>query len=367
MQWTMQRDELLAGLTMIKGSVDKQSGIPVMQNILCESYVGGITITANNLGHGMKIPLAADIIVEGAITIPAQKLLDICTWLPSGTITFQVSPEHWITLRSAGFTSRLAGLPKEDFPDFITTMDGCMITLQAEDLHMMIAQTSYAICRDESRPVLGSIELQILPQTITMTATDGHRLATTTIPCDQAETATILIAASAAVEIKKLCANHTGTVDLHFNQKQMLLVVDAMTFAARLCEGTFPAWQQVIPTAMPIQISMATDQLMSVVRRVALMCNDTRTIKCVFLPQTLQVTATNAACGEASETVSIDYEGEELVIGVNASYLLDSLFAMSSETIWLHLDSPSQPLLLHPAQQPAGQTRTHIIMPKKLV
>jgi DNA polymerase-3 subunit beta len=369
MRINIEKHNLLEGVQRVQNVVDKKNTIPILSNILLETEIESnkVRLVATNLEVGMatKLPIAEG--TEGSITIPAQKIFEILRELPDAPLSLIVDENNWITIECAKSNFRLAGLPKTDFPELPQLSPQGMIVFQQPVLREMIAKTSFAVSHDESRYALTGVLFAINQRESSMVATDGHRLAVMkkTHEVELSDTPIeVIIPLKAIVEVKKLC-DLDDTISVSLSESQIAFRRDDTLLVSRLIDAQFPDYRQVLPKESRFVVGLNKEELHSAIRRVALLCSDSRLIKFQLTSQQLTLSSNDPNLGEAVESIPIEYAGEEMAIGFNARYILDFLSVINGEKIQLGLnDSLSPGLFTSDAEEDAGFSC--VVMPMRV-
>src|SRR6202048_2011093 len=176
MEFSVSKSVLLNELTTTQGVVERKTTIPILSNLLVEAKGSRLSITATDLELSVRPSCEAKIKKEGAGTIPAKKLLELVRLLPEGEIRFKLLENHWVQILADRKTYKMVGMAKDNFPA-IPEFPHPLVMIPAKILSSLIAKTAFAISNEESRYTLNGALLLLKPDTITMVATDGHRLA----------------------------------------------------------------------------------------------------------------------------------------------------------------------------------------------
>src|SRR5215475_189483 len=176
MEFSVTKSTLLDELTTTQGVVERKTTIPILSNLLVEAKGNRLTITATDLELSVRTSCEAKVKREGAGTIPAKKLLELVRLLPEGEIRFRLLDNHWVEIVSDRKKYKLVGMAKETFPA-LPAMPHVLVKIPALLLEGLIAKTKFAISMEESRYTLNGGLLILKPDTLSMVATDGHRLA----------------------------------------------------------------------------------------------------------------------------------------------------------------------------------------------
>src|ERR1700734_1746521 len=183
MEFTVSKADLVRELSLSQGVVEKKTTIPILSNVLLEARENRLFLTATDLELGLRTSCPARVKKEGSGTIPARKLLDYVRLLPDAEITVKFLENHWANFTCGRSRTRMAGMSRESFPE-LPAMAEVIREIPVKQLSAMIARTMFAISMEESRFTLNGALLLLGDKTLTMVATDGHRLAFVQRPSD---------------------------------------------------------------------------------------------------------------------------------------------------------------------------------------
>src|SRR6202040_2535578 len=176
MEFSVKKFDLLQELSLTQGVVERKTTIPILGNILCEASGNRLTLTATDLELFIRTSCDAKVKKEGAGTIPAKKLFELLRLLPEGEVKFKLLENHWVHIISDRRNYKLVGMSKDNFPA-LPAFPHALVKIPAKLLADVIAKTTFAISLEESRYTLNGALMVLKPGSLTMVATDGHRLA----------------------------------------------------------------------------------------------------------------------------------------------------------------------------------------------
>src|SRR6202522_3332841 len=177
MEISVSRQDLLRELTATQSVVERKTTIPILSNFLLEADDDKIVITATDLDQSIRTSCAAKVKKPGACTIPARKLFDYVKLLPDGDISIKLMENHWVQIRSGRSNTKMVGMARANFPQVPEFPETGLTQLSAISLKGMISKTIFAISNEESRYTLNGALLILKAESLSMVATDGHRLA----------------------------------------------------------------------------------------------------------------------------------------------------------------------------------------------
>jgi DNA polymerase III subunit beta len=328
MEFTVKKFDLLQELTLIQGVVERKTTIPILANVLIRAEGSELEIIATDLEIGLKTACPLKTTHPGSMTLPAKRLYEIIRALPDKEIKFKRGEANWVTLTCGTSRFRIAGLPQEDFPA-LPEPPASTVKIPSDVLLKLITRTVFAISTEDSKYTLSGALLVLKPESITMVATDGHRLAYVekAEPVEVKEELRILIPKKAMGELSRMIAE-TDNERIGFSRDENHLFFDLgrRLLVARMLTGQFPNFEAVLPRGNDRSIAVNRDDINAAIRRVAILSDErSRTVKLAMSNGTLEITASHSDLGEAHETLEVEYSKEDLQVGFNYQYLLDFL------------------------------------------
>jgi DNA polymerase-3 subunit beta len=374
MKLTIEKSDLHRGLSRLQAVVEKRNSMPILANVLLEAEgqgeKGRLELVATDLEIGIRDVHPARVEDSGSTTVSARKLFDIVRELPDEPVQLVAGADAFLQIRSGRIHFSLAGTAAEEYPNLPAFSPDHLVSLQAAILSTMIERTMYAASLDETRYNLNGVYFEVLPETekIRMVATDGHRLALVDrgIGSDvEGLLSEVIIPRKGLAELKRLVDEEDADqVELGFEGNSGLARKNSVTLVMRLIEGKFPNYQQVIPTNVEHQVTLASEPLIRAVRRMALLSAErSHAIKLELASGVLRLSSNNPDLGHAQEELDADYAGEDLVIGFNAKYLQESLTAFGTKEIQLCLHDGSSPAIVRPTDDADSLA---VVMPMRL-
>lgn len=374
MQLEIEKAHLVRGLSRIQAIVEKRSTMPILANVLITATKGKkegrIELAATDLEIGVRGSHTAKVKEEGTLTVSAKKLYDIAKELPNQPVQMSITDTYTLNIKCGRTKFSLAGTDATEYPDIAEINPKNLATVSAPALSDMIDKTIYAASTDESRYNLNGVYLEVDKKTekIRMVATDGHRLALVEREggdfLGKLEKG-IIIPRKGLAELKRLLdEDDTAELQIGFEGNSILIRKAEVSLLMRLIEGEFPNYSQVLPKESGVSITTPTQNIIRAIRRVALLSAErSRAIKVILSQGLLTITATNPDLGEAQEELDITYDGEELEIGFNATYLLDALNSTGAKETRLNIGGVNSPAEIQ-ASEPDGARA--VVMPMRL-
>ena len=338
MEFTVRKFDLLQELTIIQGVVERKTTIPILANVLARASTSDLGILATDLDIGVRSVCPIKLTTAGSMTLPAKRLYEIVRALPDKEIKFKRGDANWVTVSCGTSRFRIAGLPEEDFPA-IAEPKAKAVKIAAPVMAKLITRTIFAISTEDSKYTLSGALMLIKPGSITMVATDGHRLAHIEVSDafeEVTEEVRVLVPKKAMGELVKMISEGGESGKLEFSRDDNHLFFDMgkRLLVARMLTGQFPNFEAVLPRNNDRTFAIDRQEITAAIRRVAILSDErSRTVRLSLAKGILEVAASHSDLGEAHETLEVNYNKEDLQVGFNYQYLLDFLTTTDEEQI----------------------------------
>jgi DNA polymerase-3 subunit beta len=313
MEFTVRKFDLLQELTLIQGVVERKTTIPILANVLVKAEGGELRIAATDLEIGLKSVCVSKTTVPGTVTLPAKRLYEIVRALPDKEIKFKKGEANWVAVTCGSSRFRIAGLPQEDFP-VLAEPKNALAKIPADVLAKLIARTIFAISTEDSKFTLSGALLLLKPGSITMVATDGHRLAhieKSEALEEVSEEIKVIVPKKAMGELVRMIAETTDSAPISFSRDDNHLFFDMgkRLLTSRMLTGQFPNYEAVLPRNNDRGFTINRDEITSAVKRVAILSDErSRTVKLALTNGSIEITASHSDLG-ARNTGSGVHEG----------------------------------------------------------
>ena len=400
------QEQLLSALQSVAGVVERRHTLPVLANVLLRKTGDTLEFTASDL----EIQVRTSAMLGGdagslSTTVAARKLIDILRSLPAEQVVSLTASQGKLTLQAGKSRFTLLTLPADDFPLVQEAADfGPAFSVPQKTLRSLINQVHFAMAVHDIRYYLNGILFVAEGRTLTLVATDGHRLALAQATLDvemprqevilprktvlellrllkedKAEAKESKAAAKEAAReaVKDEAGSETADpgaapaetaaaaqIEMRFAGNQAKFRFSGLEFVTKLVEGKFPDYNRVIPKNHKNGLVLGRAPLLSSLQRAAILTSDKfKGVRVNVEPGLLRISANNAEQEEAREELEVDYAGDAIEIGFNVTYLIDALANMDNEMVKLELqDSHSSALLTVPER--AGFK--YVVMPMRI-
>ncbi|MFO1253644.1 MAG: DNA polymerase III subunit beta [Inhella sp.] len=366
------QDQLLAALQSVAGIVERRHTLPILANILLKREGDEVEFISSDLEIQIRTraPFAGDA-EPFATTVGARKLIDILKSLPADQICSLSSSQNKLTLQAGKSRFTLQTLPAEDFPLVQEAPDfGPAFAVPQATLKALINQVHFAMAVHDIRFYLNGILFVAEGKTLTLVATDGHRLALAQAELEiEMPKQEVILPRKTVLELQRLLkdagkGDEQAAIEMRFSSNQARFAFSGMEFVTKLVEGKFPDYNRVIPKGHRHHLVLGRQPLLAALQRAAILTSEKfKAVRLSFADNLLTIAASNAEQEEAKEEIEIDYGGDPIETGFNVTYLTDVLANMPQEMVGLDLhDSASSALFSIPERTDFK----YVVMPMRI-
>jgi len=371
MEITVSKSELLKELTATQGVVERKTTIPILSNYLFEAADDRLSLTATDLDLSLRTSCATKVKKEGSCTIPARKLYDYVKLLPDGDISIKLLENHWISIRCGRSNTKMVGMARANFPTLPVFPAAGAVKIPAKVLRAMIGKTIFAIANEESRYTLNGALMVLKPESITMVATDGHRLAHVERPGEKFEGISgemkTLVPKKAMNELRVLLdATDSDHVEFAKDDSTLFFRIGLRLLTSRQLTGQFPNYEAVLPKDNNKSITVKAADFSSAIQRVAQFADErSGAIRMKLEKNELKISSSSTETGESEDSLETAYDGDLVTMGFNSAYLLDFLKASGADQVRLEFKDSQSAGQLRPEEGEDYKYR-YIVMPMRI-
>ncbi len=371
---TVNKTTLLEGLSGLQNITNKRGTLAILSNILIETTNDHLILTATDLEVGLRLKVAAEIISMGSLTLPSKKIFEIVRESGSDTISIEETENSWVVITAGLSTYNLAGMASDEFPQFPDYDESSFLAFEANIFSELIDKIIYSIANEQENvysltAVLFEKEKRDDISYLRMISSDGHRLSImekdVAVNIDELKLNPVtLIPKKGIYEIKKFCENR-DSVELSFEEKQMVIMDDDAVMVIRLKQGDFPQYNAIVQ-AVQLNQKIEIDRItfLDSLKRINIFTEDMfHTIQLNINNGEMILSSQNADLGNAKDIIEITYSGEPLSLGFNCRYFIEALQVMECDVVDAYINSNSSPCLM---KSDMDEGFTSIVMPMQL-
>lgn len=363
------RGALQEALSVAGNVVATRTPKPVLQCVKLAAEGNELTISATDLEVAIRYrDSQVEVSQGGEVLVPADKLRDIVRESVDDTLAIESSGEM-AHVKGADSIFKIYTQPADAFPPVPGYEGEADFSVNGGQLKGLIGQTLFAAAKEASRYALNGVLFNLKGKRISLVATDGRRLAEARgdlvsggAAGNEKDGARAIVPSKALNLIDKLVTDPEEAVSFQVRENQVIVHTASATLTSTLIEGQFPPYEDVIPKDCDKKMTAGTADLLSAVRRAALLTTEeSKGVKLSFSKKGLVLSSSAPGAGEATVNFACKYEGADLEIGFNPAFLVEALKVVDSDEVTFEMSAPSRPGLLK-----GGEGFQYVIMPVNL-
>ncbi len=362
MKLQVTQENLNKALGTVARVANTRGTLPVLANVLIKTVNNRLSVAATNLDIAITHYIGAKVADEGAITVPARLMQDFVSSLPSDVIDLKLE-DYKMHIATEQYQSTINGVSAEEFPVLAAITGGKSWTVPSNTLKSALQQVVLAASNDEARPVLTAVYLHTSEGKLYMAATDSYRLAEKELMPMQEEV-NLLVPVSAMQEVLRILGDFEGDVVVTSDDQQILFQAGDVELVARLIEGKYPPYQNLIPKTFATSATLKRADLLNVTKVSSLFARESAgsvTINIDEAHQALSIRSVASQLGENTATANGKVIGDGSIT-LNSRYLLDALHVLHGDEVVFCFNGKLEPSVI---KDPAADDYVHIVMPLK--
>jgi DNA polymerase-3 subunit beta len=354
------QDKLAKGLSIVAKAVENRPTLPVLGNILMATEDARLKLAATNLEMSITTWIGAKVDQDGAITLPAKTFADLVNNLSQERVDLALDTSTLtMNVRCGATTSNIKGIDAAEFP-LIPQGGDADVSIPGKVLKDMITQTVFAAAKEENRPILTGVMMELDGNVMTMIASDGYRLAVRTTEIEEhfPKPMTVVIPARSLGEVARIITEEDDavTITLPKDRDIVLFHLKHTDIASQLLEGKFPDVSAIIPRSYVTASTMYTTDLLSACKRAEIFARDSAYSAKLYVkpaagpgePGAVTIEGISAERGNNQGLLDATVEGEALHISFNIRYLIEALNVITDERVVFESNGPANPGVLRP-------------------
>lgn len=354
MDLNIDRETLIRGLQRVQGIVERRTTNLALAQVLLSGRGDRLRMTATDTMVTLVADYPAVIRTENDICVDAQHFFQIAKTLPDAVVSLHLSGSSRVTVRSGKAVFNLNTLPTEDFPPSPSMDQKRSMRITGGALGRIIEETLFSISADDNRYGLNGAHVEEVQgpdgtPRVRMITTDGSRLSWSEAPFEGevAMARRVLLPRKALGEVRKLTEDKDAIWQVSMSERSATFSTEGLALVARLVDGEFPDYKQVLPDRYRRRVEIERDAFVSALRRVSLVATDrNHSVRFHFGQDSVVLTAENMDLGDAHEEIPATLEGESLTTGFNIKYFQDFLAPTSSEKLSMEMGDVLDPCIV---------------------
>ncbi len=376
MKFIVSSTDLLSHLQAISRVINNKNSLPILDNFLLHLEGNKLTMTASDIETTLITSMEVDTAEgNGKVAVASRLLLDTLREFSEQPLTFSINDSNLaLVITSANGSYNFIGQNGDEYPRMPQLMDDARtMTLPVSTLSSGISKTLFCTADDELRPVMNGVFFDITPDSLTLVATDAHKLVRykttyTSASIKEDETVNFILPKKPANMLKNILPKESGEVEIHFDTKNAHFKLANYTMICRQVEGRFPNYNGVIPKTNPYKVIIDRATLLNALKRVSVFANQaSNLVKLAIDNNQIYISAQDIDFSiSAEETIACQFEGEPIKIGFKSSFLIEILGNINVSDIVLELSDASRAGLILPFENEANEEILMLLMPMLL-
>ena len=350
MNFTCSRKDLVEAFNIVSKAVSSKPQMPILSGIYMKAEGSTLELQANNFEMGIitKIPVNTE--DPGEIVVTGKYLQEVVRKLSGETVNISHDEtQHIANIKSDTANFKLLSMSSEDFPKVKSPETFSTFSIRASILKNLIRKTAYACANEEVRPIFTGCCLELAGNSVSMIATNTHRLAIMKDTLEaELENLNFVVPSKTLWELFRMldASDPSNSVTIDCSRKNISFTFDNIFMTSRLIDGQFPPYDKVIPKTAETTATIKVAEMMEAVDRVALISKETEynTIRFIFTQEGVNISSDSPEVGRAEEQISAKIEGADIDISFNVKYIVDVLKVIDSEECVIKLNKPLSPV-----------------------
>ncbi|GBU21035.1 DNA polymerase III subunit beta [Fibrobacteres bacterium R8-0-B4] len=353
MSINVQKKDLLEAMQKAYPIVPSKSSLMILCNFRITYADSILEISATDVDHSLRVGVGASGDGDIDIAVNAKKVFDVVRELPEGAVTIDVDGMVLLIESEKGFSCKISGADPSDFPG-VPSMEGVGFSVDAPTLRGIISKSSFAVAKDESRGSLSGVLWELRSDKMGMVSTDGHRLGYSFIDMDLpvGENVSRIVSQKGVSTLTRITDtdNADEILKVIVGEKYVSFSAPSFTMVSKLIDGQYPEYGKVIPKNNPRVVIADRVSMFDAVRRVSVMSNSkTNLVKLIFRNGEMEATVVNKEIGgEARESIAVEYDGEEHIVGFNGKFFTEILDKIGTEKVRLEMNTQISACVIYP-------------------
>lgn len=362
----IEKNSLLKPLQIIGGIIERRQPLPILSNVLIQKTGSNFRFVSTDLEIQITTYLGTEQAPSNeSITVAAKKLQEILRVLPDDSkVTLDIQDSK-IQIKAGKSKFNLQTLPAEDFPQISDQLkDAEKIQIKQKQFKELLGAVQYSMAQQDIRYYLNGVLLVIEGKFLKAVATDGHRLAFSSIELSASYAKReIILPRKTIAELFKLLSEGEDEITLEIAETQVRMVFSDVTISSKVIDGKFPDYGKVIPSYTN-HLTLDRLSILQALQRVSILSNEKfRGVRLVLTEKNLRIVSSNSEQEEAQEDMETDYHGSGLDVGFNVNYLLDGLNNIASQNVIFSFGDPNSSVLI---TKPEDENFKYVIMPMRI-
>lgn len=376
MKFVCPKEELNKVVNTVQKAIGSKTSHPILECIKIEAQSdGNVLFTCNSIELCIEYNTEINVYESGTVALPSKIFGEIVRKLPDGDVEITINPKNYVTdIECEQSKFNIQGMDAEEFPSVPIVKEDYNTTISQTDLKQIIRKVHPFISQSESRkPVLTGALFEFKENELRVVGTDSHRLAVIKTNANTNDTdKKFVIPGSTLLKISQILDDDNDSfVTLIVSDKHILFDFGNYQVYSRLLEGEFLKYEVILSVTNSIKVKVDKYEIINSLERANLIINDNLSSKTENkMPVKLSIAYNkiDISCktvkGYVNDSVIVDHEGDDIVIGFNCRFMLDALNACDDDTVIMEFSAPTSGCFIRP--EDGSDKYTYMVLPVRI-
>lgn len=380
MKIIFDKNTLLAKLHPAMSTVSNQKTIASIEGVLIETLDGNrVRLSTYDMNKGIRaIVEAKEIVRSGSYIINAQRLLQIIKVLGEDEITISVDENFTATVSGGRASFSLSALRGEDFPALPELSGSRGFEIASGTLKDMIARVLHSVADQAARPMLCGAYFRISEGKMEIISCDSVTLSRRYVRQEIADVGEVsvldfsfLVPGHALNELVRILEDTDDTVTVKIARKHAIFFFNNIIFFTRMIDSEYIDYERIIPKDQTISVRVERDRLLTALERAGLIAEERiqgtgqNYVKLILDGDVMNVTSTSVN-GKVFDDMPIEHEGEDMEIGFNCRYLINTIRATDGKYLRLRFKGSTYMVTVEPDEESPRGGFFYLVVPMRM-
>ncbi len=352
MKLICSKPQLVDIINTVQRAIAPKTALPILECIKIDANGdGNVVFTGNNIDLCIEYNTKCTVTEGGTIALESKMFGEIVRRLPEGDVTISVNPSNFVTkIKSGSSEFNIQGIAPDEFPSAPVLDEKFRFSLNQGSLKNLIRKTIAFVAQNEGKkPVLTGALFEIKNNYLNVVASDGHRLAVVKEEIKESvENNKFVVPGMTLRELLKVLKDEEDKVDIIVSDRTVLMDFGYYQVYSRLLDGEFLRYEAIISAVNTLSVVAEKRYIVDSLERALLLINDDISAKSenkIPVRFNIAYNKIDVSCitgkGQVNDTVPVELEGGELLIGFNCRFLLDALSACDEDKVKMEFSAPT--------------------------
>ena len=369
-------------LTPAMGTVSNKNTITSIEGVLIETLDSGLVqISTYDMNKGVRATFEpTEIEREGKFIINAQRLYQTVRVLPDDELTIDINEKLNCEISCGKASFSIFAARGEDFPNLPDLFSDKGFEVSSATLKKIIGKVSHSIAAQDNRAMLMGAYFKINNEGMEVVSCDSYTLSKCNINCDVTSLTdnnvsvdySFIIPGHALSELSKILPDDEEYKCMFYlSRKHAIIKCDEITFFTRTIDSEYIDYNRIIPKENDIFVTVNRERILSGLERANIIAEEKiqgsgrSYVKIMAEGDTLTLSSSSVN-GKVLDEMDCEHEGNEIEIGFNCRYLINSIRVADGEEIIISFKSPTQAITIESKNPDEDFVCFYMVLPVRM-